>query len=231
MAGYVSGAIKKAKSKRSFKRRYRRNYRRKPVLLNSVNLGLGFPKKLVATLKYHENLYITCTAGGVQNQQFKLNGLYDPNITGTGHQPMYFDQYMALYNHFTVIGARIKVTLFQDALTYTHPCYAVLWQNDDSTIGFPNMQDVSEYSKAYNKCIVNGTNPRYMTMKWSAKKTFGPPMANTLLRGNVGADPQETTVATIMVQPMDQATSVTLWGSVDIEYITVFTELKDTDGS
>ena len=33
----------------------------------------------------------------------------DPNHTGVGHQPLYFDQLMTIYNHYIVIGAKITV--------------------------------------------------------------------------------------------------------------------------
>lgn len=43
-------------------------------------------------------------------QTFSANGLYDPNISGTGHQPLGFDQLVGVvYNHYTVVGAKIKV--------------------------------------------------------------------------------------------------------------------------
>lgn len=49
-------------------------------------------------------------AGGAASYVFAANGLYDPNISGAGHQPMGFDQLMALYNQYVVIGGYIKIT-------------------------------------------------------------------------------------------------------------------------
>ncbi len=43
---------------------------------------------------------------------FSCGGLYDPDITGTGHQPLGFDQMMAFYNHYVVTHARIEVQGF-----------------------------------------------------------------------------------------------------------------------
>lgn len=40
---------------------------------------------------------------------FAANGLFDVNISGVGHQPAGFDQYMALYNEYVVLGSTIKV--------------------------------------------------------------------------------------------------------------------------
>lgn len=48
-------------------------------------------------------------AGTAGTYVFSANGLYDPNITGVGHQPTGFDQLMAIYGSYTVTKATIKV--------------------------------------------------------------------------------------------------------------------------
>jgi len=55
---------------------------------------------------------VTLNAGSgvAASYVFAANGLFDPNISAVGHQPMGFDQLMALYNQYTVIGGIIKVT-------------------------------------------------------------------------------------------------------------------------
>lgn len=40
---------------------------------------------------------------------FAANGLFDPNITGTGHQCAGFDQLMQLYNEYVVTASWIKI--------------------------------------------------------------------------------------------------------------------------
>lgn len=60
---------------------------------------------------YDQNTFSTgaVLAGGYV---FTANGLYDPNITGTGHQPMGFDQMMLFYEHYTVTNAKITVNFY-----------------------------------------------------------------------------------------------------------------------
>lgn len=41
---------------------------------------------------------------------FTANGLYDVNITGVGHQPAGYDQIMAIYNEYIVLGSTIRVS-------------------------------------------------------------------------------------------------------------------------
>jgi len=42
-------------------------------------------------------------------KQFRLNDCYDPDYTGTGHQPMGFDQMMAFYSTFRVLSTDVHI--------------------------------------------------------------------------------------------------------------------------
>lgn len=73
--------------------------------------GLPFPTKLRRKLNYCEKLTLNPGAAGIPaGNVFRANGLYDPNQTGTGHQPMGFDELMTAYERYTVLGATIEVT-------------------------------------------------------------------------------------------------------------------------
>lgn len=57
---------------------------------------------------------------------YSLNGLYDPNITGVGDQPTGFDQYMALYDLYTVLAVKVKVKVLNGDGTYPQICGATV---------------------------------------------------------------------------------------------------------
>lgn len=49
-------------------------------------------------------------------QQFKINSIYDPDLTGSGNQPLGRDTYAAIYDYYKVLEVDIKVEIVD--LTY-----------------------------------------------------------------------------------------------------------------
>ncbi len=47
--------------------------------------------------------------GAVAHYFLSANGIYDPDITGTGHQPIGFDQIMLFYEQYTVCASRLSI--------------------------------------------------------------------------------------------------------------------------
>lgn len=220
------------KSKRvSFKVKRRPTYRRKRAakmpLYNNVKMGTGFPKKICVKLKYSQDILLQSTAGAYALQHFGLNTPKQPNLSLHDHQPLYFDQYMGIYNHYHCIGAKMKVAMFQDSTDLAIPFRAVLFQGADTSVTVTDLNTLSEQSKSKSGAIVNGTTPKYLGLKWSAKKTFGNVMANDELRGDAANNPTEQSVGTIIVRPVDHgAESGQIRAIVDIEYILVFSEVR-----
>lgn len=70
-----------------------------------------FPARVQKKLPYFEQaISLTGTAGVISQYVFSANGVYDPNVSGTGHQPLGFDTMMQYYEQYTVVSSRITVT-------------------------------------------------------------------------------------------------------------------------
>jgi len=77
-----------------------------------------FGYKVRKQLNYYQSGVVLSGATGAAGAQvFSANGMFDPDITGTGGQPMSFDQAMSFFNHYTVHNATIKVTFSSDSTT------------------------------------------------------------------------------------------------------------------
>jgi len=58
-------------------------------------------------LRYTQILTPTTTLGNLYSQQFRGNSVYDPDLTGAGAQPSYFDNWANMYNSYVVLSSRI----------------------------------------------------------------------------------------------------------------------------
>ncbi len=108
----VRPAVKKGKNRKG-RRVNAPTTRRGPSVGVSLRETLPvFPiSKLVTQQLYYENqLNLAGTAGVLARYVFSANGAYDPNITGTGHQMMGFDQMMLFYEQAVVVRSKIQVT-------------------------------------------------------------------------------------------------------------------------
>lgn len=68
-----------------------------------------FPPRVKKVLRYSGNAGLISTSGVVASYVLRATDLYDPDYTGTGHQPMGFDQMMVFYEHFVVTRAKLTV--------------------------------------------------------------------------------------------------------------------------
>lgn len=81
-----------------------------------INRGFSgsqpFPQQKICTLCYAQQG--TLYSGTLQlfgtEQSFRVNSLFDPDKTGTGHQPMGFDQLMLLYFRYKVFAVKAEIT-------------------------------------------------------------------------------------------------------------------------
>ncbi len=69
----------------------------------------GFPDSEIATIRYCDE--IALSPGAAYGQYtYRGNSCFDPDETGVGHQPLYYDQYSAVYSKYKVISSRCRVT-------------------------------------------------------------------------------------------------------------------------
>lgn len=116
--------------------RAKRRYARRPRVQSRI-LSI-IPERRMVSLPYVETVTIDPPAGLTpQGYKFVCNGVFDPNNTGAGHQPMGFDQLTPLYNNFVVVGATIRATFTPSATTTSASTYLVGIFKDKKNTGLP----------------------------------------------------------------------------------------------
>lgn len=128
-----------AKRMRRRLRRAARRPRRKAQGTSLVNRSLQpIANRYICKMKYAES--ITTDATG--QFQFRLNSVFDPNLTGVGHQPYAFDNLATLYNRYRVVscGWRLQQPSRTDGSSVIIACLP----NNDTSISWPDFGVMAE---------------------------------------------------------------------------------------
>lgn len=211
------------------------NFQAIPRTLNST----GFPRMLRMTHKYVEcGIQLNYTAASsMAVYRFSVNSLFDPNHTGTGHQPSYFDTMSGLYDHYCVIASRISLKVNPGSFSSASliaPSVGTLYVDDNSSTSLTRVQIAAEQASALRVREFGGSNDHdniVFRKNWSAVKAFGPnPLANDKLIGLAGASPTEQQYFVFCFETNDLS-GATIYLNATIEYIAVWSELKDITAS
>jgi hypothetical protein len=111
----------------------RRNQRRPAIGLGPfARLALAdpFPPRRTLQLTYANNIQLT-SASNTANvlgtaQTYRLNSLFDPDLTGAGTQPYGFDTLATIYQQYKVSRVRVSIDFLSPDATYVGTVVAVL---------------------------------------------------------------------------------------------------------
>ncbi len=217
-----------------FRRRRRSSARaQKVVVVKPQRRGLlsmqssPLPKKIFTKLKYQDIFTINPGIGTPGVQVFSCNGLFDPNITGTGHQPRGFDQLMAMYDHYVVLGS--KITVWFSATLESTLCGVAA--RDSATVEVDVNEYIEDTVNAYT-CMGetgSGAEPKKIVLKNSIRKFLGRSnvMSDSQLKGSSAANPTEQAFYHVYSEALDPALDLgALHCSAEIEYLVALIEPK-----
>lgn len=215
----------KKRTRRPRKRRYVRRMQR----AQNQMVPSGMPRQRRAYMRYCEQVNLTVTTGILTSNVFRANSPYDPNYSGAGHQPMGYDQWSALFNHYVVTGSRIKATLLSDT-SNSAPVSFGAYLTDTNSIPYTDWASFREAKKgSVQNYIGRQSKSRSVVSKYSAKKFFNVKDVkdNTdRLGAAVTSDPSEECYFIIWCNTLDGG-SDTYQVLVEIDYIIDFSEPKD----
>lgn len=187
------------------------------------------PQSQKATHRYATSFNLDPSTGGVLAKHvFSANGMYDPDITGSGHQPNGFDQLATLYNHYTVVGSKITIQCFNYDSAQTQ--IAGLSTLADST-GFTG--DIFQYvEQGKSKYVTMGQKgadrSKKLVTTFSTKKFFRKSnvMDEDDLKGDDTQNPTEQAYYHVVAAPIGAVDTAPVQVFVVIEYSAVWHEPK-----
>lgn len=105
------------------------------------------PDRLFVKLRYREELSWTQISGLTGVNVYRGNSLFDPDLTGTGGQPYFFDQWAALYDRYRVIGSSIKVNNMLNNANVYNGLVTVVPLNTSSVLPTSEEYEESPYAR------------------------------------------------------------------------------------
>ncbi len=148
-----------------------RNLRQTGRRKGKIPIGMG--QSVFKKLRYHDQVSLDPgTAGAISTYIFRLNSMYDPDETSTGHEPRYFSELMQFYETYTVLGA--KITMRFASVEATYPI--TIGYSVEATTGITDATANGYIEGGHGKWFLlgnrNGMGNKTMTHYWSTKKYF-----------------------------------------------------------
>ncbi len=190
--------------------------------------------RTTAHLRYVDTIAID-SGVTLASHVFAANGLFDPDITGTGHQPLMYDEYQLLYSRYRVISSKIKVTPVGTGTANLIPGLYGVFGDFDVTLTYSLANSIIEDMR--NKSgwgivgALNSTNmsePVMLSASFNSKRDFSPDGAgqSTPVTVNPTAAGLEDYNYQVWAGSVNGNNPGAITFLVQIDYIVEFTEPK-----
>lgn len=198
-----------------------------PVSVSFPPNCIGFPDRLTTILKYVEVNTFTGSATP-SAQSWAVNSAYDPNFSGGGHQPSFYDNFSAVYGRYFVRTFKVEIEI-TNTLTTTAVEAACVYSDVSVSGSTVDQLSESKYSKWCAVGVANsGTSVRRINMPWmSSAKIMGQPYteADDNMYSDIGAGPADTAFCVVKLAAVDGLTTMTAIVKTSIFMEVVFKDL------
>jgi len=114
------------------RKRLRRRKRTAAPRRSALSFRNPFPEKQTSTLTYCTQGQLDPTTDGFGAlATFRANSIYDPELSGVGHQPSYHDILAAVYERYSVVSSSLSVQFWSPTSSSSGQCmvYACIRPN------------------------------------------------------------------------------------------------------
>lgn len=174
------------------------------------------------------------TTGLQEIYTYSATSIYDPDVTGVGHQPLGHDEWSNYYTNYTVIGAKISATFSWARATSVRTVTCGIIADDDTSLPTTLSTKRERYPGCWKVLHPQDNKPITVSAFFSAKKWFARKdvMDSHQHTAGFGASPTKNAYFNVFIQTNDEsATSDQVATDVKITYIVKMTEPKDVLGS
>ncbi len=211
-----------------YRRKYKKTYKKKSNRrsYSSFTSQPATPQTLVRKLRYSTQDEINPGAGGAAGNLFiRANSIFDPEVAVGGHQPMGFDQYMLMYDRWTILGSKITVQFLPQGTGVLSQTVCSVSLDDDTTAN-TSMSSMIEQGLANWRLQTSAdaaSKALTLTKTFSKKRRFPNRMGAAELMGTVSGDAAEVVFYNISCAGLGAADANVVKLLITVDYIVSFT--------
>ncbi len=156
---------------------------------------IGFPDRLETTLRYTERYTLSGSATPA-TQNWVGNSAFDPNSSGVGHQPSFFDSFSGVYSRYYVKEFKIELQIVNTNSSIG--LYCVLGYSDqDMSSNSVDLLSEAKYAKSFTLAPSgSGNSSKTISLPW---------MSTSQLMGQKLTEPDPNMYALTTSNPVDFA--------------------------
>lgn len=204
----------------------------------------------IIELPYAQYISMAASVGTSAPQQYKINSIYDPDLTGGGNQPLGRDTWAGIYNYYKVLETHVTISVTEitddstGAVTNNQLPSVVGWMADLiaappsnlTTWLMTSMASGNNETQKFGKPVVSdiitgrGSKTNVFTYKWDASQFDTSIIDNTKNEWTpVTTDPANINYFSLLYyNPNTAATTRTILIKTDIRYLVAFKQINRT---
>jgi hypothetical protein len=184
--------------------------------------------------RYADYLALSTGAAGTTGvHSWSCNSLYDPDQTGTGHQPLGFDELKVFFDHYIVLAATMRLRISADGASAgygSNVLVGIMLTDDLTTATDPTVMLEQPFgvSTELSLTLTKGESFKQISHHWTAKEWYNladPMDAFSNIGALYSANPTEQAYFTVWAADSNAGdSSRSLRISVEIDYDAVLLE-------
>lgn len=210
---------------KSKKRTYRKKLKKANTFGNYSTTAAA--DKLRIKLRYSDTATMTPSTTP-SNYFISANSCFDPDRTGLGHQPLGFDQYMLMYDHYKVVGSKINVWAKAASTNVQGDrCIAAIYLDDDAAAITDIHNAIEQGETQWKNLAPTSVKPTLLSKRFSLKKFLSNQKDSANVIGTAASNPAEEAFFNIVIAPLNPVDNPTDFRiHFVIDYLVEFTERK-----
>lgn len=181
-------------------------------------------------LRYNQSPIVTSVTGIGQNYLFRGNSIFDPDLTGVGAQPAYYQELQQIYFRYRVHACRLKLDIIPTG-NYLTDCVVAALPTTSPMTTTVTLESLKAQKFVKHGFVGNGMRPLTLRMNVGTGEIFGQPVQVVNLDDQYTADvttnPARTWIFQFACQNVDLTSTAVVRANFQLEYdVTLYNRIS-----